>query len=126
MNKIVTRVDFPKYLNLTDYVVDKSPYKKSDTNKYRLYAVSYHAGSSPNSGHYTAICYNSRSNEWIRYNDAETSVVSESSIVTSDAYILFYIREDWKTKTKQTIINNNQVTNLIIIQFNLMEKKINL
>lgn len=76
-------------LDLTRYHSDI----KCDTNKYiyDLYAVNYHRGSMSN-GHYWSACKN-LDGKWYKYNDANTSRIKEESIVSKDAYLLFYRRK---------------------------------
>jgi len=58
---------------------------------YDLYAVSNHYGGL-GGGHYTAYAKNN--DKWYDFNDSSVRSVSESSIVGSGAYILFYKRRD--------------------------------
>ena len=94
-----------------------SPWKRSrmfnklirtDDNTYDLYAVCNHKGNMQ-SGHYTglsipsmfhliifylrtAYCRNPIDSCWYLFDDTKVVPVNESSIITSDAYILFYHR----------------------------------
>jgi len=80
-------VTFPiKGLDLTDII--KGP-KKDEKYIYNLYAISNHSGST-GGGHYTA--YVKVDDKWYDCNDSFVSEVSESSIVSSSAYLLFYER----------------------------------
>ncbi|XP_014300569.1 ubiquitin carboxyl-terminal hydrolase Usp2 isoform X1 [Microplitis demolitor] len=56
---------------------------------YNLYGVANHSGT-PYSGHYTAYCKHPYSGEWHEYNDSRVSSVSASSVISSEAYVLFY------------------------------------
>lgn len=66
--------------------------KASSEPIYDLYAVSNHYGGL-GGGHYTAFAKNG--DRWYDFNDSSVHGVSESSIVGSGAYILFYMRRDW-------------------------------
>ncbi|ORX71732.1 cysteine proteinase [Anaeromyces robustus] len=82
-------VKFPiEGLDLTDVIIgDKSEEKYI----YNLYAISNHSGST-GGGHYTAYVKNDKDGKWYDCNDSFVSEVSESSIVTPSAYLLFYER----------------------------------
>ncbi|XP_058800435.1 ubiquitin carboxyl-terminal hydrolase 2-like isoform X2 [Phymastichus coffea] len=56
---------------------------------YNLYGVANHSGTTY-SGHYTAYCKHPYSGEWHEYNDSRVSPVSAHSVVSSEAYVLFY------------------------------------
>ncbi|XP_054168202.1 uncharacterized protein LOC128965520 [Oppia nitens] len=108
-NKVTTHVVFPQNgLDMSLYLEPRqqtngcansdlptlwSPWKrsrlKSDDTTYDLYAVCNHKGNMQ-SGHYTSYCRNPIDNCWYHFDDAKVVPISESSIITSDAYILFY------------------------------------
>jgi len=78
-------VDFPvDNLDLSPYVIG---YKK-EMYKYELYGVCNHSGSTMG-GHYTAYVKNANG-KWYHFNDTSVTEVSESSIVSPKAYVLFY------------------------------------
>ncbi|KOX78980.1 Ubiquitin carboxyl-terminal hydrolase 2 [Melipona quadrifasciata] len=56
---------------------------------YNLYGVANHSGTT-HSGHYTAYCKHPYSGEWHEYNDSRVSIVSARSVVSNEAYVLFY------------------------------------
>jgi len=56
---------------------------------YDLYAVSNHIGSCYG-GHYTAYCCNPSTRHWNNFNDSSVRTMSESSVCTKEAYVLFY------------------------------------
>jgi len=89
-DKLSTVVDFPiEGLDLSSFLHDKSPDK--DTI-YDLFAVSNHSGGL-GGGHYTAYAKNKFDNKWYLFNDSSCSLVSESNIVSSSAYVLFYSKK---------------------------------
>lgn len=57
---------------------------------YELYGVCNHHGTDLQGGHYTAYCRNPTDGHWYFFDDVNTRRISESDIVTKDAYILFY------------------------------------
>ena len=60
---------------------------------YDLYAVINHKGSLE-SGHYTAVCKGPQEGKWYHLDDSKVHEVAEKSIVTENAYLLFYARKD--------------------------------
>jgi ubiquitin carboxyl-terminal hydrolase 8 len=91
--KITNHIDYPvDNLDLTKYITED----KGDPNNYiyELYAVNYHSGSLQG-GHYWSSCKNLDDN-WYLYNDACVTKYNDNtinSIVSKEAYILFYRRK---------------------------------
>ena len=89
IEKINNLVEFPiENLDLTEY------FHPSEPNNwiYSLYAVNYHSGTTQN-GHYWSACHNLDDN-WYIYNDENVNkFLNNGSIVTNEAYILFYYRK---------------------------------
>jgi hypothetical protein len=80
-------IDFPiTGLDMGKYLLQKEDGKEY---LYDLYAVSNHMGSLYG-GHYTAHCKNSLTNKWYYFNDSSCGSTSDSDIVCSSAYVLFY------------------------------------
>ncbi|VDM33264.1 unnamed protein product [Hydatigera taeniaeformis] len=84
-----------KSSNLVDFPLtslDMRAYLSKDVNcnntLYDLYAVVNHTGKL-DEGHYYAFIRN-EGGHWFRVNDTQFSEVRKESVVTSDAYILFY------------------------------------
>ncbi|KAH7289863.1 hypothetical protein KP509_30G021800 [Ceratopteris richardii] len=85
-----TPVSYPlEGLDLTDYLA-ATPRRQYYPHgaRYDLYAVCNHSGSL-GYGHYTAQCKDA-DGLWYSFNDSSVSTLSEPSIVSSSAYILFY------------------------------------
>ena len=59
-------------------------------NRFDLYGVTNHIGSTVQNGHYTAFCYRQSSRLWYKFNDESVSVVDKDDIGTQAAYILYY------------------------------------
>lgn len=55
-----------------------------------MYAISNHEGNSLREGHYTAMCKNILTNEWIKFDDTKTFEWDESRLQSKEAFILFY------------------------------------
>ncbi|XP_076237702.1 uncharacterized protein LOC143181237 isoform X4 [Calliopsis andreniformis] len=83
--KLNVMVDFPLTgLDLSAFAAPRVP-----GCTYNLYGVANHSGTTY-SGHYTAYCKHPYSGEWHEYNDSRVSVVPARSVVSSEAYVLFY------------------------------------
>jgi hypothetical protein len=90
-DKLDHLVTFPlEGLDLTRYVLDQ---RLAAPAIYDLVAVSNHYGGL-GGGHYTAYAKDSDTGKWYNYDDSYVSEVSPHSVVTSAAYVLFYIRRD--------------------------------
>ncbi len=94
-NKIMTEIDFP--LENLDITPQLSELHKVAKTKYDLCATSSHSSKTCNMGHYTAYCKNSLNKLWYEYDDDDVYCIApdkvKDKIVTSDAYILFYVRQ---------------------------------
>ncbi|CAB3367751.1 Hypothetical predicted protein [Cloeon dipterum] len=97
-----------KIMKTVNYTVDLRIENKLLTNKknnynakqktYKLFAVVYHDGKEASKGHYITDAYNSNLGIWVRYDDNQVQVVSESVVLhpksPSVPYILYYRRSD--------------------------------
>ncbi|XP_051127059.1 ubiquitin carboxyl-terminal hydrolase 17-like [Andrographis paniculata] len=89
LGKLNKLVRFPEVLNLSPYmsgIGDKQP-------TYQLYAVVVHLGSmnTADSGHYVSYIKDFRGN-WFRVDDSKVSHVDLETVLSVEAYILFYSR----------------------------------
>ncbi|XP_049824599.1 ubiquitin carboxyl-terminal hydrolase 2 isoform X3 [Aethina tumida] len=92
--KLSVTVDFPlEGLDMSNYAADSS---SGSACRYNLYAVSNHSGTTY-SGHYTAYCRHPYNHSWYEYNDSRVSSTSPRSIVSGEAYVLFYEQEGQKS-----------------------------
>ncbi|XP_074111262.1 uncharacterized protein LOC141535297 isoform X3 [Cotesia typhae] len=73
---------------------------------YNLYGVANHSGT-PYSGHYTAYCKHPYSGEWHEYNDSRVSSVSASSVISSEAYVLFYEQQSQSQQQQQQPLSHH-------------------
>ncbi|CAB3977798.1 Ubiquitin carboxyl-terminal hydrolase 2 [Paramuricea clavata] len=96
-SKLQTDVDFPlNHLDMSNFASKYShefSSKDSSCVKYNLFAVSNHSGSAFG-GHYTAYCKHPESKEWHSFNDSRVGALSSSSVRGSQAYVLFYERDE--------------------------------
>lgn len=61
--------------------------------KYRLQCIVNHTGNL-NGGHYFTYCMDEDTKTWYEFNDSDVRVISSKVIVTANAYLLYYVRED--------------------------------
>ncbi|KAJ2582817.1 hypothetical protein GGH95_001330 [Coemansia sp. RSA 1836] len=87
--KINRFVEFPLSLNMKGYVSANSP--ERGPYEYSLYAVLVHAGGSSRSGHYYSFV-KSPAGVWYELNDSSVRQVSERTVLSQTAYLLFYER----------------------------------
>ena len=82
-----TFIDFPTHnLDISKYLLSNE-----SGGKYDLIGVINHYGGE-SFGHYTAFCLNN--NKWCQYNDESVSLINESNVISSAAYVLFYKRNN--------------------------------
>jgi len=92
-------VNFPKELDLTNYVINKG-FK----TKYKLYAVICHIGPSYMSGHFAAYCCNRMDGQWYLYNDSEVTLCENSNeYLNKMPYFLFYQSKNIKNNIQNNI-----------------------
>ena len=68
---------------------------------YKLFAVLVHSGHSTRSGHYYAFVLGSNSS-WYCVNDSSVQQVSLHTVLSQNAYILFYLKESKEKKKKKS------------------------
>ncbi|KAJ3106925.1 CSN-associated deubiquitinating enzyme Ubp12 [Physocladia obscura] len=110
-NKIDALVDFPvNNLDLSEFVIGRDWMKQQESTHvdgneengdngrliYDLFGVSNHYGGM-GGGHYTAFAKNPIDQEWYNFDDSSVTKTSESNVVTSAAYMLFYQRRSKKS-----------------------------
>ena len=98
--KINKSVDIPLDLDISNYITNKD---ENINTKYKLYSVIQHHSDELQSGHYTATIRDIDTDNvnWYKYNDSTvtvTEVEDAENLFKNDteAYILFYAREDIK------------------------------
>ncbi len=69
---------------------------------YDLYSVINHVGAM-GAGHYVCYAANPDNHNWYSFNDGVVTPLSENEIVTSSAYLLFYVRKDMRDKKFPTV-----------------------
>ncbi|KAF8453120.1 hypothetical protein BGX38DRAFT_1268890 [Terfezia claveryi] len=80
--------------------LDLGPYMTEDSGvtntSYDLHTVIVHAGDSCSSGHYIAYT-KTHDGTWWKMNDDKSSIVSTEEVVNSQAYMMFFSRNDANT-----------------------------
>ncbi|KAM6156398.1 ubiquitin carboxyl-terminal hydrolase 42-like [Erethizon dorsatum] len=85
--KIAEDVKYPEYLDIQPYLSQQN----GEPIIYVLYAVLVHTGYSCHAGHY--FCYIKASNGlWYQMNDSVVSPTDIRTVLSQQAYVLFYIR----------------------------------
>ncbi|XP_045142057.1 ubiquitin carboxyl-terminal hydrolase 42 [Echinops telfairi] len=85
--KIAKEVKYPEYLDIRPYMSQPN----GEPIIYVLYAVLVHTGFNCHAGHY--FCYIKASNGlWYQMNDSIVSTSDIRSVLSQQAYVLFYIR----------------------------------
>ncbi|KAJ2744756.1 hypothetical protein GGI20_002725 [Coemansia sp. BCRC 34301] len=87
--KIGRFVEFSLSLNMKGFVSANSP--ERGPYEYSLYAVLVHSGGSSRSGHYYSFV-KSPAGAWYELNDSSVRQVSERTVLSQTAYLLFYER----------------------------------
>lgn len=93
-SKIDHFLDFPLELDLFPYTsshIHNHLSTSEYSSMYELFAVVEHFGGL-NSGHY--ICYIKRDAQWYECDDELVTLSSESQVIQSHAYILFYVQKN--------------------------------
>ena len=81
--KLSYNIQFPEKLNVREYV-----HKERNTKcDYELYGISNHTGGL-HGGHYFSYC--KVNGDWYCFNDAGVSKIERNTIITPNAYLLFY------------------------------------
>lgn len=103
--KINQHIKFDTKLELASVM---SPSKRPSDLNYSLYAVLVHAGNTCHSGHY--FCYIKSSNGiWYSMNDTTVAVISLQTVLSQNAYMLFYTQDKPSApSTKSTNVNNTR------------------
>jgi ubiquitin carboxyl-terminal hydrolase 4/11/15 len=89
-DKVNRMVQYPvRGLNMSEYIINKSHLHAV----YDLIGVCNHYGGL-GGGHYTAFCQNQSDHKWYLFDDNCVSEIKEQAVVSSAAYVLFYMRRD--------------------------------
>jgi len=92
-SKLDCKVDFPlEDFDMSDYIVGSSR-PGEPKPMYTCVAVSNHLGGL-GGGHYTAYVRSAVDGSWYSCDDAWVKPVNREEVVTHNAYVLFYMRED--------------------------------
>ena len=96
--KIENCIEFPiKNLDISNLAASSKSKNDEISKKYDLFAVANHYGRLEY-GHYDAFCLNYINNKWYEFNDRHVNEIKEenkeNSIVTKNAYVLFYRQQN--------------------------------
>ncbi|XP_019093390.1 PREDICTED: ubiquitin carboxyl-terminal hydrolase 21-like [Camelina sativa] len=94
MKKISKHVEFPLELDLLPYMSGNQDSQVS--TKYHLYAIVEHLGYRASFGHYSSYV-RSAPETWHKFDDAKVTRISEDDALSTNAYILFFVREGTPT-----------------------------
>lgn len=105
-SKLNTLIRFPiTDLDMTDHLTKGQSLTNGQSDSirqsdyiYDLYGVCNHEGDM-SQGHYKAVCKNPLNGRWYVYDDAKVSELREDQIVTRMAYLLFYRRQNAKSRS---------------------------
>jgi ubiquitin carboxyl-terminal hydrolase 36/42 len=87
IEKIDKHINFPLELDMQPYTISNDA-----SSKYDLYAVVVHTGFSSTSGHYFSFV-RTAPDTWHKLDDSMVTMVSEETVLSQEAYILFYARQ---------------------------------
>ncbi|XP_020110407.1 ubiquitin carboxyl-terminal hydrolase 23-like [Ananas comosus] len=107
--KIDRKVEFEPRIDLKPFVSDPN---EGDL-KYTLYGVLVHAGWNTHSGHYYCFVRTS-SGMWHSLDDNQVHQVSEKTVLSQKAYMLFYVRD------RSLIVNSSKHPHCENLQFRLI------
>ncbi|CCD24254.1 mRNA-binding ubiquitin-specific protease UBP3 NDAI_0C05950 [Naumovozyma dairenensis CBS 421] len=102
IEKIRKKINYNHELLVPVESVSSAILKNNESSrKYKLRAVVYHHGSSPDGGHYTADIYNKDLKKWFMIDDVNITELEDADVVnggdngldTRTAYILMYEKE---------------------------------
>ncbi|XP_011901474.1 PREDICTED: ubiquitin carboxyl-terminal hydrolase 17-like protein 6, partial [Cercocebus atys] len=86
-NKLAKNVQYPECLDMQPYMSQQN----TGPLVYVLYAVLVHAGWSCHNGHYLSYV-KAPGGQWYKMDDAEVTACSIASVLSQQAYVLFYIQ----------------------------------
>ncbi|KAF4706994.1 hypothetical protein FOZ63_019950 [Perkinsus olseni] len=98
-------VKYEKELDLSKFIADSSPTRSAAVpSKYTLSGVLVHSGATPQLGHYYAFVRNP-AGFWYCCDDESVTPAKEHTVLSQQAYILFYERKRSKKDTKNHPLN---------------------
>ncbi len=103
--KLHNLIKFPiNGLNMGKYIKYKE--NNEDDNIYDLFAISNHLGNYFG-GHYIAYAKNFLDNKWYEFDDSYVREIEQDSLITDNAYVLFYQKRNSKFKNIENIYLKN-------------------
>ncbi|ESQ37193.1 hypothetical protein EUTSA_v10002775mg, partial [Eutrema salsugineum] len=117
--KISKYIEFPLDLDLLPYM--SSNEDPEVPTIYHQYAMVEHIGTGLSSGHYVAYVRSARGT-WHRFDDSEVKKISEESVLSKQAYMLFYARQEtpWFNKFFEKLKILSEATTLYVSRKSLL------
>ncbi|CAD8178663.1 unnamed protein product [Paramecium octaurelia] len=97
-------------INFPMYNLDLSNYSEQEQATYDLYGVINHSGTL-HSGHYTSNCKNKDTQKWYNFDDTRIKEITEKQVLTSDAYLLFYYKNNVDSYERQSEVIRSSIIN---------------
>lgn len=97
-NKLAKNVQYPECLDMQPYMSQQN----TGPLVYVLYAVLVHAGWSCHNGHYLSYV-KAPGGQWYKMDDAEVTACSIASVLSQQAYVLFYIQKSQLERCSESV-----------------------
>ena len=97
-NKLAKNVQYPECLDIQPYMSQQN----TGPLVYVLYAVLVHAGWSCHNGHYLSYV-KAPGGQWYKMDDAEVTACSIASVLSQQAYVLFYIQKSELERCSESV-----------------------
>eukprot|EP01083_Nonionella_stella_P308176 1086161_1 len=93
--KLQNHISFPlKDLRMQSYCFEHKEEDSDASVGYDLVAALVHTGRSMTHGHYVSYCYHRDMDRWLKFDDVRCTVTSEETVRRSQAYLLFYEKQN--------------------------------
>jgi ubiquitin C-terminal hydrolase len=88
--KISKHIEFPVQLYLDKNVISSAKMTEKDPRRnFELVSVICHHGKEPSGGHYSTFIYHP-CKKWIHFDDSKVTIVTQSHVLSQQAYVLIY------------------------------------
>jgi ubiquitin C-terminal hydrolase len=94
IRKDTRKIEYPLInLDISSMISPANKDAKNKCYRYDLFSVINHVGGMQG-GHYFSYCLDESSGRWYKYDDRSVGEIGPNQVVTSSAYLLFYLRRD--------------------------------